>query len=344
MRAREELGTTTDDVARSREGTPPCSSCGVWRRQLLNRAARAAGADALDPGLQSRRPRPNGADEPRSGRPRPPRPHGAAPGVVRRTWSPASHPSPRCRSARCSSMPFSRSYRSTMPNARTREGRCAIASARSSGSSSRRSPERGSPSSVPATGSSISLRRTRPQAPPGPVEVAVSRPRPSYAGRASTFGWPARTRPPWRPRERPGGRRRGERPARLRPETRVRRGRRDHGQRDRGPMRARRLSRDPRGRHGGDRPAGSRERDPGARARCGAPEDRAGGPGRRGRADGHRDRPSEGGLGGHRDRGGARGPGDQATSVRRSRGSHPADRAPRFEHARPFRSRRSARN
>jgi len=47
VRARDELGTTTDDVARSAEGTPPCSYCGVWRRQLLNRAARAAGADAL---------------------------------------------------------------------------------------------------------------------------------------------------------------------------------------------------------------------------------------------------------------------------------------------------------
>jgi len=47
VRARTELGTTTDGLARATPGTPPCSYCGVWRRQLLNRAARNAGADAL---------------------------------------------------------------------------------------------------------------------------------------------------------------------------------------------------------------------------------------------------------------------------------------------------------
>jgi uncharacterized protein (TIGR00269 family) len=43
----EQLGTTTDRTARDRPGAVPCSYCGVWRRRLLNRAARASGADAL---------------------------------------------------------------------------------------------------------------------------------------------------------------------------------------------------------------------------------------------------------------------------------------------------------
>lgn len=47
VRASEELGTTTDELARSLPRTPPCSYCGVWRRGLLNRAARDAGADVL---------------------------------------------------------------------------------------------------------------------------------------------------------------------------------------------------------------------------------------------------------------------------------------------------------
>lgn len=47
VRAETELGTTTDAAALRMVGTPPCSYCGVWRRQLLNRAAREAGADAL---------------------------------------------------------------------------------------------------------------------------------------------------------------------------------------------------------------------------------------------------------------------------------------------------------
>ena len=47
VRADEELGTTTDRAAAQLPGTIPCSFCGVWRRQLLNRAAREAGADAL---------------------------------------------------------------------------------------------------------------------------------------------------------------------------------------------------------------------------------------------------------------------------------------------------------
>lgn len=47
VRAEEELGTTTDRLAHARPGTPPCSYCGVWRRGLLNRAARDAGADVL---------------------------------------------------------------------------------------------------------------------------------------------------------------------------------------------------------------------------------------------------------------------------------------------------------
>lgn len=45
--AQEELGTTTDLAAARLPGTVPCSFCGVWRRRLLNRAARDVGADAL---------------------------------------------------------------------------------------------------------------------------------------------------------------------------------------------------------------------------------------------------------------------------------------------------------
>jgi len=47
VRAAEELGTTTDRASADLPGTVPCSFCGVWRRQLLNRAARDAGADVL---------------------------------------------------------------------------------------------------------------------------------------------------------------------------------------------------------------------------------------------------------------------------------------------------------
>ncbi|MGP8071585.1 MAG: TIGR00269 family protein [Thermoplasmata archaeon] len=42
-----ELGTTTDRTAREHPETVPCSYCGVWRRRLLNGAARDLGADAL---------------------------------------------------------------------------------------------------------------------------------------------------------------------------------------------------------------------------------------------------------------------------------------------------------
>jgi uncharacterized protein (TIGR00269 family) len=45
--AKESLGVTTDEVARSRPEMVPCSYCGVWRRRLLNDAARQAGADVL---------------------------------------------------------------------------------------------------------------------------------------------------------------------------------------------------------------------------------------------------------------------------------------------------------
>jgi uncharacterized protein (TIGR00269 family) len=47
VRAERELGVRTDATAPALAGTPPCSFCGVWRRQLLNRAARDLGADAL---------------------------------------------------------------------------------------------------------------------------------------------------------------------------------------------------------------------------------------------------------------------------------------------------------
>ena len=45
--AQEAIGTTTDRAAMELPGTVPCSFCGVWRRQLLNCAAREVGADAL---------------------------------------------------------------------------------------------------------------------------------------------------------------------------------------------------------------------------------------------------------------------------------------------------------
>jgi uncharacterized protein (TIGR00269 family) len=47
VRAETELGTTTDRAADELPDTVPCSFCGVWRRRLLNQAARDAGADAL---------------------------------------------------------------------------------------------------------------------------------------------------------------------------------------------------------------------------------------------------------------------------------------------------------
>jgi len=47
VRAQAELGVTTDRAAARRPETVPCSFCGVWRRRLLNRAAREAGAEAL---------------------------------------------------------------------------------------------------------------------------------------------------------------------------------------------------------------------------------------------------------------------------------------------------------
>jgi uncharacterized protein (TIGR00269 family) len=47
VRALERLGTTTDRAARALPTTVPCSYCGVWRRRLLNDAARDAGADVL---------------------------------------------------------------------------------------------------------------------------------------------------------------------------------------------------------------------------------------------------------------------------------------------------------
>jgi uncharacterized protein (TIGR00269 family) len=47
VRSRDALGVTSDQAARKLGGIAPCSYCGVWRRQMLNRAARDEGADAL---------------------------------------------------------------------------------------------------------------------------------------------------------------------------------------------------------------------------------------------------------------------------------------------------------
>ncbi len=47
LSAAERLGTTTDLAAGRLPTIAPCSYCGVWRRQLLNRGAREVGADVL---------------------------------------------------------------------------------------------------------------------------------------------------------------------------------------------------------------------------------------------------------------------------------------------------------
>jgi uncharacterized protein (TIGR00269 family) len=47
VRADDEIGVSTDVAAERLPMTVPCSFCGVWRRRLLNRAAREAEADAL---------------------------------------------------------------------------------------------------------------------------------------------------------------------------------------------------------------------------------------------------------------------------------------------------------
>jgi uncharacterized protein (TIGR00269 family) len=47
LRSTDRLGVTTDAARSSLGGIAPCSFCGVWRRSLLNRAAREAGADLL---------------------------------------------------------------------------------------------------------------------------------------------------------------------------------------------------------------------------------------------------------------------------------------------------------
>jgi uncharacterized protein (TIGR00269 family) len=47
VRAKDAIGTTTDETAQRLPGIAPCSFCGVWRRRLLNTAAREAAADLL---------------------------------------------------------------------------------------------------------------------------------------------------------------------------------------------------------------------------------------------------------------------------------------------------------
>lgn len=47
VRFSEAYATTTEQALRTLPGTIPCAYCGVWRRQLLNRAARALSADLL---------------------------------------------------------------------------------------------------------------------------------------------------------------------------------------------------------------------------------------------------------------------------------------------------------
>jgi len=47
VRFSDAYGTTTEQGLRMLPGTIPCAYCGVWRRQLLNRAARDLSADLL---------------------------------------------------------------------------------------------------------------------------------------------------------------------------------------------------------------------------------------------------------------------------------------------------------
>jgi uncharacterized protein (TIGR00269 family) len=47
VRFSDAYATTTDQSLRTLPGTIPCAYCGVWRRQLLNRAARDLAADLL---------------------------------------------------------------------------------------------------------------------------------------------------------------------------------------------------------------------------------------------------------------------------------------------------------
>jgi uncharacterized protein (TIGR00269 family) len=47
VRFSDAYGTTTEQSLRTLPGTIPCAYCGVWRRQLLNRAARDLHADLL---------------------------------------------------------------------------------------------------------------------------------------------------------------------------------------------------------------------------------------------------------------------------------------------------------
>ncbi|MCI4348642.1 MAG: TIGR00269 family protein [Thermoplasmata archaeon] len=47
VRAESALGVTTDQAVERLPGTVPCSFCGVWRRGLLNEAAREAEAELL---------------------------------------------------------------------------------------------------------------------------------------------------------------------------------------------------------------------------------------------------------------------------------------------------------
>jgi uncharacterized protein (TIGR00269 family) len=47
VRFSDAYGTTTEQSLRTLPGTIPCAYCGVWRRQLLNRAARDISADVL---------------------------------------------------------------------------------------------------------------------------------------------------------------------------------------------------------------------------------------------------------------------------------------------------------
>ncbi len=47
VRFAQRLGTTTDRAVRVLADAIPCAYCGVWRRQLLNRAARELSADLL---------------------------------------------------------------------------------------------------------------------------------------------------------------------------------------------------------------------------------------------------------------------------------------------------------
>ncbi len=217
VRAEEELGTTTDRAAAQLPGTIPCSFCGVWRRRLLNRAARDAGADALILGFnlddlaQTVLMNLVRGDLDRLVRMAPHRI--PQPGLVPRIAPLALVPEREVfLYARLHGLPFDHGE---CPHAGRAPATC---SGRSSGSSKRPRPEPVNPSFVPTSSWSPAGWGTREREPPRAVGPVGNRPPGSSAARASTsrsFVAPRFRRGCCDRRAEPD--RDGERPPRFRP-------------------------------------------------------------------------------------------------------------------------------